>query len=184
MAEYDDLPYIVIERRSGGHQPLPLGRPARRGRGAPARPALGRGDAGGDPRRASARLRAAAEDRVNEARDTVTGAVTRTRDRIQDQIDTRARDRRGARRAGARQPSTRAAAPPATPAPSSSAASTRPRSATRPPPRPPATRPAAHPAVDVVVTEVVVEEAERASRPRLAAPRGRASDAPSRGGSS
>ena len=87
MREYDDLPYIVIERRSGGVTPFFWG--ALLGVGAALLFAPRTGEETQEEIRLGVRrIRSAAEDRVHDVRDSVTGAVTRTRGRIQDQIDT------------------------------------------------------------------------------------------------
>ncbi|CAN5760613.1 hypothetical protein BH23GEM6_BH23GEM6_27950 [soil metagenome] len=86
MRDYDDLPYIVIEKHSGGMGAFLWG--ALIGAGA----ALLLAPRSGEETQEEIlervrRLRDAAEDRVNDVRDTVTGTVSRTRYRIQDQID-------------------------------------------------------------------------------------------------
>jgi gas vesicle protein len=86
MREYDDLPYIVIERRSAGITPFLWG--ALLGVGAALLLAPRSGEETQEEiRQGVRRLRTAAEGRANEVRDNVTGAITRTRGRIQDQID-------------------------------------------------------------------------------------------------
>ena len=87
MREYDDLPYIVIERRSGGVTPFLWG--ALLGVGAALLFAPRSGEETQEEiRQGVRRLRTAAEDRVGEVRDTVTGTIVRARGRIQDQLDT------------------------------------------------------------------------------------------------
>ena len=82
MREHDDLPYIVIERRSGGLTPFLWG--ALLGAGAALLLAPRSGEETQEEiRQRALRIRTAAEDRVTTARD----AVTRTRDRFQDRVD-------------------------------------------------------------------------------------------------
>lgn len=87
MRDHDDLPYIVIEKHSGGGMgTFLLG--ALLGAGAALLLAPRSGEETQDEIRDRVRrLRDAAEDRVTGVRDTVTGTVYRTRDRVQDQID-------------------------------------------------------------------------------------------------
>ena len=87
MREYDDMPYIVIERRSGGVTPFLWGALLGVGAALLFAPRTGE-ETQEEIRRGVRRIRSAAEDRVHDVRDTVSGAVTRTRGRIQDQIDT------------------------------------------------------------------------------------------------
>jgi gas vesicle protein len=87
MRDHDDLPYIVIEKHSGGGMSTFLWG-ALLGAGAALLLAPRSGEATQEEiRERVRRLRDAAEDRVNEVRDTVTDSYSRTRDRIQDQID-------------------------------------------------------------------------------------------------
>lgn len=87
MGDYDDLPYIVIERRSGGAGAFLWG--ALLGAGVALLLAPRSGQQTQEEIRAQARrVRDAAEGRMRDAQDNVTGAVHRTRDRIQDRIDT------------------------------------------------------------------------------------------------
>jgi gas vesicle protein len=88
MADYDDVPYIVIERRSsGGLGPFFWGLLLGAGAALLYAPRSGE-ETQEEIRERARRIRAAAEDRVVGARDTVVDVVSRTRDRIQDQIDT------------------------------------------------------------------------------------------------
>ena len=87
MREYDDLPYIVIERRSGGFTPFLWGALLGVGAALLFAPRTGE-ETQEELRQRVRRLRTAAEGRVNEVRDTMSGAVTRTRGRLQDRIDT------------------------------------------------------------------------------------------------
>jgi len=87
MREYDDLPYIVIERRSAGITPFLWGALLGVGAALLFAPRSGE-ETQQELRQGVLRLRTAAEDRVSEVRDSVTEAVTRTRDRLQDQMDT------------------------------------------------------------------------------------------------
>jgi gas vesicle protein len=87
MRDHDDLPYIVIEKHSGGGMGAFLWG-ALIGAGAALLLAPRSGEETQEEiRERVRRLRDAAEDRVNEVRDTVTGTVSRTRYRLQDQID-------------------------------------------------------------------------------------------------
>lgn len=87
MAEYEDMPYIVIERRSGGLTPFVWG--ALLGAGVALLLAPRSGEETQEEIRQSARrLRTAAEDRVNNVRDEVTGTITRTRNQLHDRLDT------------------------------------------------------------------------------------------------
>jgi len=83
MREHDDLPYIVIERRSGGFTPFLWGTLLGASVALLLAPRSGE-QTQEEIRRSALRLRTAAEDRVTSARD----AVTRTRDRIHDRVDT------------------------------------------------------------------------------------------------
>lgn len=86
MRDHDDLPYIVIERRSGGLSPFVWG--ALLGAGAALLLAPRSGvETQEEIRRTAYRLRTDLEDRVTTARNSVTGTVTRTRDAVQDRID-------------------------------------------------------------------------------------------------
>ena len=151
MRDYDDLPYIVIERHSGGMGPFVWGALVGAGVALLLAPRSG-AETQDEIRRNVRRIRDTAEDRVNEAR----GTVTRTRDRIVDRIDAvrstfeeqadRARDavdtgRRAAR--DARSELERRVAE------AKAAAAT----------------PQSPPDVDIVVTEVIVEESDE--RPEL-----------------
>lgn len=158
MGEYDDLPYIVIERRSGGAGAFLWG--ALLGAGVALLLAPRSGDETQEElRQGVQRLRDTATGRVNEARDTVTGAVTRTRNRIYDRIDAvrgdleertlQAREAIDAGRRAAREARSELERRVSEAKDGYEAAS----DALRGTPRPPAP-----PQADVVVTEVVVEE--------------------------
>lgn len=83
MRDHDELPYIVIEKHSGGGFTTFLWG-ALLGAGAALLLAPRSGEETQEEiRERVRRLREAAEDQVNEVRDT----VNRTRDRLQDQID-------------------------------------------------------------------------------------------------
>lgn len=86
MADYDDLPYIVIERRSGGVTPFLWGALLGAGAALFLAPRSG-AETQDELRRSVMRVRGAAEDRVNNVRETVTGRVSRARDRTQDRLD-------------------------------------------------------------------------------------------------
>lgn len=87
MRDHDDLPYIVIERHSAGGMGTFLWG-ALLGAGAALLLAPRSGQQTQEEiRQGVRRIREAAEDRVNDVRDTVTGSVARTRGRIQDQLD-------------------------------------------------------------------------------------------------
>lgn len=86
MRDHDDLPYIVIERRSGGLSPFLWGALLGAGAALLLAPRSG-AETQEEIRRTAYRLRADVEDRVTTARNTVTGTVNRTRDLVQDRID-------------------------------------------------------------------------------------------------
>lgn len=86
MRDHNDLPYIVIERHSGGAGPFLWGALLGAGVALLLAPRSG-AETQGEIRASVGRLRDAAEGRVNEVRDTVTGAVTRTTNRMYDRID-------------------------------------------------------------------------------------------------
>lgn len=86
MADYDDLPYIVIERRSGGAGAFLWGVLLGAGAALLLAPRSG-AETQEEMRRAVRRVRDAAQGRVDDARETVTGTVTRTRNRFYDRID-------------------------------------------------------------------------------------------------
>jgi gas vesicle protein len=83
MREYDETPYIVIERRSSGIAPFFWGAILGAGAALLLAPRSG-AETQEEIRQQVRRARTAAENRVENARMT----VARTRDRIQDQIDT------------------------------------------------------------------------------------------------
>lgn len=87
MRDHDDMPYIVIERRSGGATPFLWGLLLGAGAALLLAPRSG-AETQDEIRQQAQRIRRAAEDRVTGARDSVTGAVTRTRNRVYDRIDT------------------------------------------------------------------------------------------------
>lgn len=82
MRDHDDLPYIVIERHSGGAAPFLWGALIGAGIALLLAPRSG-AETQEEIRSRVLRLRSEAEGRVNEARD----RVTRTRGRIFDRID-------------------------------------------------------------------------------------------------
>lgn len=166
MGDYEDLPYIVIERRSGGLGPFVWGALLGAGAALLLTPRSGR-ETQAEIRGGLDRLRDVTTGRVHDARDTVTGAVTRTRNRIYDRIDN-VRDDLEARAQQAREAieAGRRAAREARgdlerrvhQARDGYVAATEAARAAAAPPHPPAD-------VDVVVTEVIVEEVQE--RPDL-----------------
>ncbi|MQA91151.1 MAG: hypothetical protein GEU90_13100 [Gemmatimonas sp.] len=83
MRDHDDLPYIVIERRSVGFGPFLWGVVIGAVAGVLLAPRAG-AEMQDDIRERVRRARSAAEDGIDTARTT----VTRTRERVEDQIDT------------------------------------------------------------------------------------------------
>jgi gas vesicle protein len=159
MRDHDDLPYIVIEKHSGGGMSSFLWG-ALLGAGAALLLAPRSGEETQEEiRERVRRLRDAAEDRVNEVRDNVTDSYTRTRDRIQDQIDSvrdtvetrtdRARNALDAGRRAARD--ARSELERRVAEARDNVADTLHRESER-------AGPAGQPDVDVVVTEVVIED--------------------------
>ena len=153
MRDYDDMPYIVIERHRGGMTPFLWGALLGAGAALLLAPRSG-AETQDEISRNVRRIRDTAEGRVTDARDT----VTRTRDRLVDRIDSvrstfeeqadRARDavdtgRRAARDARTELERRVAEAKAAAAAPSADS----------------------QPDVDVVVTEVIVEDSDE--RPEL-----------------
>jgi gas vesicle protein len=161
MADHDDVPYIVIERRSGAAGPFLWGLLLGAGAALLLAPRSGP-QTQEEIRTRARRVRDLAEERANRARDSVTGAVSRTRNQIVDRLDSvrdalevRAEQARDALDAGRRaamdaraELERRVARAKGTAEPDGTAA----------PPPPPGE-------IDVVVTEVVVEEVE--GRPGL-----------------
>jgi gas vesicle protein len=82
MREYDDVPYIVIERRSAGLTPFVWGALIGAGAALLLAPRSGQ-ETQAEIRRRAELLRTGVEDRVHSARE----AVVRTRDQVQDRID-------------------------------------------------------------------------------------------------
>ena len=82
MREYDDAPYIVIERRSGGVTPFFWGALLGAGVALLLAPRSGE-ETQEEIRRRAMRIRTAAEDRVTNARH----AVARTRDHLHERVD-------------------------------------------------------------------------------------------------
>jgi gas vesicle protein len=83
MRDHDDLPYIVIERRSAGFGPFLWGAIIGAAAGLLLAPRSGT-ETQDDIRERYRRARTAAEDRIDTARDT----VARTRGRVEEQLDT------------------------------------------------------------------------------------------------
>jgi gas vesicle protein len=156
MRDHDDVPYIVIERRSGGVTPFVWGALLGAGVALLLAPRSGE-ETQEEIRRTAMRLRTGVEDRVGAARDSVTGAVNRTRDRVQGRVESvrgavesRAERARGALDTGrrvARDARTELERRVADARHTYQSAAERVRGAPRP-------------AGDVVVTDVTVEEAE------------------------
>lgn len=86
MADYDDLPYIVIERRSGAVAPFLWGALVGAGIALLMAPRSGE-ETQRELRESARRLRTAAEDRITDARGAVVGAVEGVRDRVQERVD-------------------------------------------------------------------------------------------------
>lgn len=86
MRDYDETPYVVIERHGSGVAPFLWGLVLGAGVALLFAPHSG-AETQEEIRRRVRRARDAAGDRVSDARDSVTGAVHRTRDRIQDRLD-------------------------------------------------------------------------------------------------
>lgn len=86
MADHDDLPYIVIERRSGGASPFLWGALLGAGVALLLAPRSGE-ETQRELRNGVRRLRGAAEDRVSNARERVTGAVDRARQTVTERVD-------------------------------------------------------------------------------------------------
>jgi gas vesicle protein len=170
MADHDNLPYIVIERHSGGASPFIWGLLLGAGAALLFAPRSGE-ETQEEIRERARRLRTAAETKVDSVRGSVTDSISRTRNQFQDRldsmresVDSRAREAvDGGRRvasdarseirrrvAEAKEEIESASGPGRQPG-------TRNRAAAAPPPPPPP--------ADVVVTDVDVEEAE--GRPGL-----------------
>ncbi|HEV2132367.1 MAG TPA: YtxH domain-containing protein [Longimicrobiaceae bacterium] len=86
MGDHEDLPYIVIERRSGAIAPFFWGALVGAGIALLFAPRSGE-ETQQELRDSARRLRTAAEDRVHDAREAVVGAVERTRDAVQDRVE-------------------------------------------------------------------------------------------------
>ena len=148
MRDHDEMPYIVIERRSGGVGPFVWGALLGAGVALLLAPRSGQ-ETQEEIRRTANRLRTGVEDRVTYARDSVTGAVTRTRDRVQGRVDT-VRDAFESGRRVARDARSEIERRVADAKHTYQSAAERVRGAGRP----------SSPANDLVVTDVTVEEAE------------------------
>lgn len=86
MPEHEDLPYIVIERRSGGAMPFLWGALIGAGAALLFAPRSGE-ETQEELRRNVDRVRTAAEERVTSTRDAVMGAVDQARDRARAQVE-------------------------------------------------------------------------------------------------
>lgn len=86
MADYDDLPYIVIERRSGAVAPFLWGALIGAAVALLWAPRSGR-ETQRELREAAERLRLAARERVDDARDAVDEVVGGVRQRVQEQVE-------------------------------------------------------------------------------------------------
>ena len=171
MTDHDHVPYIVIERHSGGVTPFLWG--ALLGAGAALLLAPRSGEQTQEEiRQRARRLRSAAEDRVDSVRGSVTDTFSRTRgqlhdrmETVRDAVDTRTQRAREAVESGRRAATDagselRRRVEHARDEMQPSGAARGEQSATSRPATPPAP-----PAGDVVVTDVDVEEAE--GRPGL-----------------
>ena len=87
MRDHEELPYIVIERRSGGLTPFVWGALLGAGAALLLAPRTGQ-ETQAEIRRSADRLRSGVEDRVHHTREVTMGAVTRTRDAVQGRVDT------------------------------------------------------------------------------------------------
>lgn len=86
MADHDHVPYIVIERHSGGAAPFLWGLLLGAGAALLLAPRSGE-ETQAEIRERARRLRSSAEDRVDSVRGTVTDRVSRTREQVQDRFD-------------------------------------------------------------------------------------------------
>jgi gas vesicle protein len=101
MADHSDVPYIVVERRSGAVAPFLWGALVGAAVTLLWAPRSGR-ETQRELQSAADRLSAALRDRVGEARDTVAEAVDGVRQRVQEQVDS-VRDAVETRAEGVRQ---------------------------------------------------------------------------------
>ena len=86
MADHDHVPYIVIERHSGGASPFLWGLLLGAGAALLLAPRSGE-ETQAEIRDRARRLRDAAEDRVDSVRGTVNDRVSRTREQVRDRFD-------------------------------------------------------------------------------------------------
>jgi gas vesicle protein len=86
MADHDNVPYIVIERHSGGASPFLWGLLMGAGAALLFAPRSGE-QTQEEIRRRARQLRSAAEQRVDSVRGSVSDTVARTRSQFQDRID-------------------------------------------------------------------------------------------------
>lgn len=86
MADHDNVPYIVIERHSGGVSPFLWGLLLGAGAALLFAPRSGE-QTQEEIRERARRLRTAAEDRVDSVRGSVNDSITRTRSQFQERFD-------------------------------------------------------------------------------------------------
>src|SRR5690606_37749852 len=86
MADHDNVPYIVIERHSGGVSPFLWGLLMGAGAALLLAPRSGE-QTQEEIRQRARRLRDMAEERVDSVRGTMTDTINRTRSQVQDRYD-------------------------------------------------------------------------------------------------
>ena len=86
MADHDNVPYIVIERQSGGASPFVWGLLLGAGAALLLAPRSGE-ETQEEIRQRANRLRTAAEDRVGAVRGSVSDTIGRTRSQLHDRLD-------------------------------------------------------------------------------------------------
>jgi gas vesicle protein len=87
MADHDNVPYIVIERQSGGVSPFLWGLLLGAGAALLLAPRSGE-ETQEEIRQRARRIRTAAEDRVGSVRGSVSETINRTRSQLQDRLET------------------------------------------------------------------------------------------------